>query len=325
VLIPYLRRAGYRFHLRTDFRGAGLGKAGSLARWTVGFVLVNQAAYLVVTKAATAAGRAFPARAVGINAYQNAYLFFMLPHSVITVSLVTALLPSMSAAAAAGRRGEVRAMLSRTLRLVAVALVPASAGLVLLGSTLGGVLFGYGKNGHADGVYIGLLLAAFGAGLVPFACHHVLLRSFYAYEDTRTPFFLACGISAVNAALALGVPPLLPAEWRTLALAASYAVTYWIALALTASVAARRLGGIDGSRVLRTYVRVALAALLAAAVAGAALAGLRAALGATAAGAQLVELAVAGLLLLLVYLVACRRMHVREVPELVGALASRGA
>jgi putative peptidoglycan lipid II flippase len=215
-------------------------------------------------------------------------------------------------------------LLSRTLRLVAVALVPSSVALVLLGSTLGGVLFGYGKNGHADGVYIGLLLAAFSAGLVPFACHHVLLRSFYAYEDTRTPFYLACAVSALNTVFALAVSPLLPAEWRTLWLAGSYSITYWLALGLTVALARRRLHGLDGARVLRTFVRVAVAAVFAGVVAGAALAGLRAVLGDSATLAELLEIAVAGLLLLGLYLVACRRMRVREVPELVGALVPRG-
>ncbi|RKS80376.1 putative peptidoglycan lipid II flippase [Motilibacter peucedani] len=320
VLLPYLRAAGYRFTPRTDFRGYGLGKAATLAKWTIGFVLVNQAAYLVVVALAGSAGDQFgTSRGVGINAYQNAYLFFILPHSVITVSLVTVLLPTMSAAAAEGRTGRVREMLSQALRLVGVAIVPSAAGLMLLGETAGAALFGHGANGRADGTYIGIVLAVFAAGLVPFACHHVLLRSFYAYEDTRTPFLIACVVSACNAALALAVTPLLSAEWRTVGLAGVYAVTYWVALAVTATLARRRLGGLDERRVVRTYVRLVLAAVVGGLLGLTVLLGLRRLLG-DALGPEVLSGAVAGLVLLLGYLWACARMRVREVGELVGSL-----
>ena len=53
VLIPFLRASGYRFRPRFDFRHTGLGKTFRLAKWTLGFVLVTQAALVVVTKLAT--------------------------------------------------------------------------------------------------------------------------------------------------------------------------------------------------------------------------------------------------------------------------------
>lgn len=319
VLLPYLRSAGYTFTPRFDFRGYGLGRAATLAKWTIGFVLVNQAAYLVIIGLAGSFGKAFPDRSVGVSAYQNAYLFFILPHSVITVSLVTALLPSMSAAAADGRLGEVRSQLSNALRLVGVAIVPCAAGLLLLGSTLGGILFGHGKNDYDDGTYIGILLAVFAAGLVPFAGHHVLLRSFYADEDTKTPFFIACVVSSVNTALALTVTPFLPAEWRTVGLAATYAVTYWVALAVTATLARRRLGGIDERRVLRTYLRLVLAAALGVVAGAAVLLTLRSMIDLHGVGQALLASALAGAVLLVVYLWACARMRVHEVGQLLGS------
>ncbi|RZS91214.1 putative peptidoglycan lipid II flippase [Motilibacter rhizosphaerae] len=332
VLLPVLRRTGYTWTPRLDLRGSGLGKAASLARWTIGFVLVNQAAYVVVTRLSTSAladyARTVPrghhVRGVGIAAYQNAYLFFMLPHAVVTVSLVTALLPAMSSYAADDDVRGVRRLLSRTLRLVTVAVVPASAGLVLLGSSIGGVLFSHGDNDRADGSYVGLLLAAFAAGLVPFAFHHVLLRSFYAYEDTRTPFRIACGVSATNVVLALLVTPFVPAEWRTFALACAYAASYWVALCITGSLALRKLGPLDGSPTVRTLVRTVLAAAAGTVVGAVVLHVLRDLAPSASTAVVLPEAALAGLALVLVYLAACARMHVREVPELVAALTRRG-
>ena len=236
------------------------------------------------------------------------------------MSVVTGLLPTMSAAAAEGQVGRVRSQLSQALRLVGVAIVPSAAALMLLGDTAGAVLFGNGANGRADGTYIGILLAVFAAGLVPFACHHILLRSFYAYEDTRTPFLIACVVSTCNAGLALAVTPLLSAQWRTVGLAGVYAVTYWVALGVTATLARRRLGGLDERRVVRTYVRLLLAAALGGLLGLAALVALRQVLGSDRVGPEVAAGAVAGIVLLLGYLWACARMRVREVGELVGSL-----
>ena len=107
VLIPVLRRTGFRYRPRFDFRGHGLGKAGDLAKWTLLFVLVNQLAYVVIVNLATNAGKltASDTTTAPAVAYSSAYLIFILPHSILTVSVVTGLLPRMSRAAADGRHG----------------------------------------------------------------------------------------------------------------------------------------------------------------------------------------------------------------------------
>ena len=71
ILVPYLRRAGFHFRPRFDFRGTGLGHTLRLGIWTVLFVIVNQIAYTVVVRlassgtaaAAGGCGAAPPARA----------------------------------------------------------------------------------------------------------------------------------------------------------------------------------------------------------------------------------------------------------------------
>ncbi|HEX6935065.1 MAG TPA: lipid II flippase MurJ, partial [Actinomycetes bacterium] len=91
VLVPVLRRTGFAYRPRLDVRGVGLGKTADLARWTLLFVLVNQLAYVVIVNLGTRAGeaaRGVLSYGVGYLAYSNAYLIFILPHSIITVSVV---------------------------------------------------------------------------------------------------------------------------------------------------------------------------------------------------------------------------------------------
>jgi putative peptidoglycan lipid II flippase len=137
ILVPLFRRLGFRFRPRFDFRGAGLRPAYKAATWTILFVLINQIGYLIVIQVATAVGTAAKnegiTTGVGFTPYTKAYLILLLPHAVITVSLVTALLPRMSRAAAAGVATAVRLDISEGLRLVGVAIIPAAIAFLVLG------------------------------------------------------------------------------------------------------------------------------------------------------------------------------------------------
>ncbi|HSR22787.1 MAG TPA: murein biosynthesis integral membrane protein MurJ, partial [Candidatus Eisenbacteria bacterium] len=170
ILLPVLRRTGFRFRPRLDFRGAGLGKAGDLAKWTLLFVLVNQLAYVVIVNLAARADKAAQGvidYGVGFTAYSYAYLIFILPHSIITVSMVTALLPRMSSAAAEERFADLRDDLSTGWRLTGVGVMLATAAFIALGMPLTGVL--YAGTGAEGARYIGIVVAAFAVGLPAFS------------------------------------------------------------------------------------------------------------------------------------------------------------
>ena len=94
VLVPFVKKVGFRFRPRFDLRGVGLGKTFQLAKWTLGFVLINQAVLMLVNRLATSATAA--GTGGGSNVYGNASLIWMMPHSLITVSLATAMLPNAS-------------------------------------------------------------------------------------------------------------------------------------------------------------------------------------------------------------------------------------
>lgn len=323
VLLPVLRRTGFRFRARKDFRGAGLGKAGDLAKWTLLFVLVNQLAYVVIVNLATAADKAAQgviSYGVGFTAYSYAYLVFILPHSIITVSVVTALLPRMSAAVADRRFDDLRDDLSTGWRLTAVGVVLAAAGFVALGAPLAGVL--YAGTGPDGAHYIGLVLAAFAVGLPAFSAQYLALRGFYAMEDTRTPFLLQVGIATINVVLAAAVYAVLPLRWRIVGMAGAYAVTYAVGLVASTAVLRRRIGGVDGRRVVRTYARLVVAAVPSALAAFGVARLLESALGRGLAG-SLVSLTGGGLVLLAGYLLLARALHVRELSALLGLVRGR--
>jgi putative peptidoglycan lipid II flippase len=284
ALLPSLRASGFRFRPRFDWRGTGLGAAGRLGGWVLMYVAVNQIGFAVITnlgRAAGAAGTAGSAASAGhaashaashdtFSAYMYAYQLFQLPYAIVAVSVITALLPRMSAHAANGRFDDVRTDLSTGLRTSGVAIVPAVALLIALAPQITTVVFHglpHTRVSASDARYIGWILVAFATGLVPFAMFQLLLRAFYALHDTRTPALINVVATAVNIGVDIGLYLVLPAGWRVVGLAAGFALSYWVALALTGRALSRRLAGLDGRRVLQTYVRVAVAAAIAGGVA----------------------------------------------------------
>lgn len=247
ALVPSLRAAGFRWRPRFDWRGSGLTAPLRSAGWLVLLVLTNQAAYWVTTRLATAAGQRAEELGAGggfgFAAYTNAYLLWAVPHGIVTVSLVTALLPRMSGAAADGDLAKVRADVSYALRTSAAAVVPAACALFALAVPLMGVVFQYGRTDAGDIRAMAWILMAFAPGLIAFSGQYVCTRAFYALRDTRTPFLLNLVIAGLNAGLSLAAYALLPATWAVAGMAAAYSLALWAGWALTAYALRRRLGG----------------------------------------------------------------------------------
>ncbi|MFF7181315.1 murein biosynthesis integral membrane protein MurJ [Streptomyces sp. NPDC008121] len=245
ALVPSLRAAGFRWRPRFDWRGSGLTAPLRSAGWLVLLVLTNQAAYWVTTRLATAAGlRAADLGidgGVGFAAYNNAYLLWAVPHGIVTVSLMTALLPRMSGAAADGDLAGVRRDVSYALRTSTAAVVPAACALFALAVPVMGLVFEYGRTDAEDIRRMSWILTAFAPGLIALSGQYVCTRAFYALRDTRTPFLLNLAIAGLNAGLSWTAYVVLPASWAVAGMAAAYSLALWAGWALTAYVLHRRL------------------------------------------------------------------------------------
>ena len=278
ILVPILRRAGYRWRPRFDWKGQGLGKAAKLAGWTVGLVLVNQITYIVITRLAAQANvdaAASGATAAGITTYQKAHLVFMLPHSVITISIVTALLPALSRLAHEGKLKEVGEDVAGAMRLVAALVVPIAAMLFVLGSDVSVLLFGYGAATTNQAAVMGDVVSIFMIGLLPFTLFYVLLRGFYAVEDTRTPFLVTVIFSVIMLALVLWLFTFLTDLGVTSAggpqiagIALGYALAYWCGFVVLWWWLARRLGSLQSGATAWVLLRLLIAGGIAVLVAG---------------------------------------------------------
>jgi putative peptidoglycan lipid II flippase len=261
ALFPSLRATGFRLRPRFDVRGAGLTTVARLAGWVFVYVLANQVAFLVIARLATAPNNG------SFAIYVYAFSLVLLPHSVVAVSVITALLPQMSRSAVEGRLSDVGADLTEGLKLASVILVPSALGAIVLGPLIGAVLFGHHSLTVADGRLVGATLAAYAVSLVPFSAFQLQLRAFYALKDTRTPALVNIVLALINIAADLVMVAVLPASERAVALAIGYSVSYVAGYAWFTVLLRRRLGQDPRQRVTRTLVRLGFAGAVAAAVA----------------------------------------------------------
>jgi putative peptidoglycan lipid II flippase len=186
ILFVSWRKIGINFSLNFSWRGVGLRPAMKAATWTIGMVLVSQIGGLVQTFVASraVADRSEDLAIASIAAMLIAWLLFMLPHSVVTVSIATAYFTKMSEHVQDKRIDLMKVDLRSALRVVVLVNVFSSIALILLSYPVARVFVGE----YPSTVALGNVLFATMFGLVPFGLVFMFQKAFYALEDTRTPF-----------------------------------------------------------------------------------------------------------------------------------------
>lgn len=245
ILIPVIVKSGVR--LRPNFHWSSLGKSAHLAKWTMIFVLINQAGFVVIVNLATAASvRAKESGidvGVGFTPYQNAHFIFLLPHSIIAVSLVTALLPRISRLAADTQISNVRDEIQQTLLNLYSLIIPAAFAMLFLGQPIAHLIFA--ASSSADASQIGMILSGFALGLIPFCSSYVMLRGFYAFEDTKTPAAITLSMNIVTILCATISYLVLPIRFITVGIAVSFGIGYLSSSLLARFLLSKRIGRLN--------------------------------------------------------------------------------
>lgn len=254
ILFWFWRRIGLRYRPDFQWRGVGLGSAGRMAGWTFGMLLLTTSAGIVQTLVlGTASGDG-----ASVAAVDYAWLIFMLPHSVITVSIATAYFTRMSEHAASERFDGVRDDLSGAIRGITLIIMLAAAVLLVVAYPFSAV---FETESFADTRALGNVVLAFALGLVPFSTLFVVQRTFYALGDTRTPFRFTLFQVVLFALGAIGCLILAP-ELRAVGIALVTTIAGIAQLALATFLLRGRLGSLDGRRILAGIGRSLLALLL---------------------------------------------------------------
>jgi putative peptidoglycan lipid II flippase len=311
ALWPSLRAIGFRFRWRLDARHVGVRRIARLATWTVVYVIVNQLGYLVVPVLAGG-------RQGGYTAYAAAFILFQLPHAIFAVSIFTALLPSMSARWTDRDVSGFRDILSQGIRTTGFVVIPAALGYIALSVPIVRLLLQYGESGATDTELIAGILLFFSLGLFSFSMFQLLLRAFYAMQDTRTPALVNVAAVAVNVAANLVF--VFPLGLGVRGLALGHATAYTFGAVSLGAILRGRLGRLDGRRIAGSLAKVLVGAGATAGTAWLTYRWLGNALGSAGLGARATQVFVPIALGLLVFAVLTLIFRMEEADPIKRAL-----
>lgn len=316
ILFYFWRRVGLRFRLDFGWRGVNLGHAGKAAAWTFAMLIATQVAGLIEVRVSNSAGPAY----AGPLVMSNAWLFFMLPHGIIAVSIVTAYYTRMAEHAHRGDIVSFRSDFSSGARMILLLITFCSAALIVLAFPIASVFM------HPFYEQMGLVLIAYVVGLVPFSIVFMAQRAFYSLGDTRTPFFFTLfqvAVIIVGVLLCYSVAPDLRAAAIALVVSVAGGIQAFVAVILLRN----RIKRVDGRRITAALWRF-LAAGFASIVAGA---GFLVILGGTGRGAfpvsglvsSVISMAIVGVVMLIVYMGVLVVLRSRDLEDGLAPVLNR--
>lgn len=269
ILIIPMRRLGLRYRPDFSWKGAGLGRAGKTSWWMFLTMLISLVPTMVCTNVASdAATRADKtgmdlAQIASNPAHTNAYTIFSIPQSLIVISIATAIFTRLSRHAVNRDFDAMRREVSSTLRAVSTLTLLCTVGLIVLAVPITRlVAFTVPPQ---EAVTIARVLVAMSFGIVGTSAQTVLNRVYYAFEDTRGNFFIILPFQILQT-LGYWACYYLPPQWAVVGVGLVQSIIF-IVIPVTMSVhLRRRMGGIDGRRLLISHGKLLFVSLVSTAI-----------------------------------------------------------
>ncbi len=264
ILFASWKKIGLSLNLNFKFRGFGLRPALKAASWSLAMVLVTQIGGLVQTAVASTAvaGRNEGLAVASVAAAAIAWLIFMLPHSVVTVSIATAYFTRMSQHASNDKLDEFVKDLTTGLRVIALVSVISTATLMMLAYSIARVFVGE----YPATLALGNVIVALMVGLVPFSVVYMIQRAFFALEDTKSPFIFTTIQIAIHITGSLTLGALVEKQWLVVSISILTACSILVQGLVGYLMLRKRIGGMGEASFVRSLAGFVLAAIPAVAV-----------------------------------------------------------
>lgn len=315
VQLPPLARVGFRY--RPDFVWKDEGVRTILRLMGPAVIAASAVQVNVLVNASFASYQGDGA----VSWLSYAFRLMQLPLGIFGVAIATVTLPLVSKSAALGDTPAFRDTLARALRLAFFLTIPSAVGLICLGEPIIGLIFERGKFLHHSTVQTAAALQFYALGLAAYSGIKVLAPAFYALDARTTPMIVS--FIAIGANLLLNSLFTFALGWGHRGLALSTSLTATINFALLYLLMRRKVARLDTVALLKTLLRLALAA---GALAGVCWAGNRWLLGDFAAlhfVGKLVRLLTVIALAAGVFFGACQLLGVEEMREFTALVRRR--
>ena len=224
-----LRRSGTQLRWNFDLSHSAVKQLLRLSGWAIGYVAANQVALVVIKNLAQPGSG-------NVDAYSKAYTFFSLPHGLLAVSIATTFVPELARAASQRDGQEFDRKFLSGIRLTALATIPASIILFFFAEPVVELLLQYGNFDASATTNTARALSGLAIGLSGFSIYLFVLRGFYSYGDTRTPFFINLFENALNIVLAI----VLVEKYDVLGLGLAFSFAYLVSAVLAFVILRRK-------------------------------------------------------------------------------------
>ena len=247
-----------------------------------------------------------------------AFRFMQLPLGLFGVAIASASLPAISRSAAADDMPGVRDTLSHSLALVMLLTIPSAVGLAVLGESMITLIYQHGAFTPFATHQTAIALSCYAVGLTGYAAVKILAPAFYALNDARTPMMVSMASIVINFAVAFTMTKYLHLGHRGLALSTSAVALFNFAALLL--LIRKRIGGLEGAALLRSFGKIVAASVLLAVVCFSSDYWIRALVGAHFI-ALLIDLTVSITLGAAAFYAACLLLRVEELTTAQNAIA----
>lgn len=253
VLLFAWRKTGIQYKPNFNWRGAGFGHLGKIAGWSLATVIVMQLGGIVSTNvASTASGKG-----ASIAALQYAWLIFMLPFSILAFSIGTAYFTRLAEAVKKSDIAAVRLDVSSALRSIGLVMTVSCAVIFVTAPHIAAVVMAGASSADIHG--LSEVIQMYILALIPYGMLFVIQRTFFAYDDTRTPFFFTVLQISLFAAGSFVVAFTVPTTSIAASLALAFTISTLVQVFVGLVVLSRKTGGFEGKRVAISHLRYALA------------------------------------------------------------------
>jgi putative peptidoglycan lipid II flippase len=324
-LLPALRKVGYRWKLRFDWRELQLRELGRASGWMLSYVVASEIALVVGLVIMTGVGShkfTDGTTAPGVAIYSSAYLVFVMAHGICAVSIMVALMPRLSAAAAEGRLADLARQIASGTRLSSVILIPITAAYFTLGHPLAITLFSWHSYTPQQAHQTGTVIALAGLGLVPYAISQMQLFAFYALREQKTAGLISFPTAAARIALDVLFAVVLPIAVVTASLMVANTISYLLAMIIGYVLLRRKLGNLGLQEMFTALGRLALAAVVAAIPTYLLVLAMQHAVG-TGKLASVATLIAGGIVLVAVYIGVAIALKAKDVTDVAAMVRSR--
>ena len=334
VLFWPLKRLGLGLRLKFGWKGMGLRHTGRLAGFTIVTMMVGNVSNLLINRLVTGATEARTdlataaerAAVPGPQALNISQLITVLPHSVFVLSISTVLFNQLARSMQDRDLAAARRTTGAGLRTFAVPLMLSVAGLLVLAPPVARLFAGSAETAIVSAHAIAQILLLLTLGMPFRSAHFYLLRVFYAAENATIPMVVQVAAALTSLGLSYALAPLVPIESIAHLIALIITAVHVVQLVATHILAKRYFGDYGVKPVVSTYIRTGWAGVVAGVFGVALLYPMGGYTGGWAMESivnAVLACGTVGVVMVIIYLVACRIFDVQELNEFLNPITKR--